>query len=173
MISDAELQASLNYHESIFNAHPGNIRIMLISSKAAILVVCGWVEQAMDSVVLGAAQRCALSQSRITQVSKSYVKKTYGFQYENHFEKMIISVTGYKTLENVENSLGAPVAQMKSDLEYLGRLRNHYAHTHFESSNPYPQGFNSIPTPTVMRSHASTVFLGLSGIERELMQLGF
>lgn len=75
MISDAELQASLNYHENIFKTHPGDLRIMLISSKAAILEVCGWVEQAMDSIVLGAAQRCKLSQSRIAHVSNSYIKK--------------------------------------------------------------------------------------------------
>ncbi|MFN3436280.1 MAG: hypothetical protein ACK41V_01145 [Acidovorax sp.] len=172
MLSDAELQLSLTYHEGIYTSSPQNLRVMLLSSKAAILEVCGWVEQAMDAIVLETAQRCALSPQRIAQISDKYVKPTSGFSYKNHFEKMIISVVGYKILEQAESNAGAPVYALESTLDYLAKLRNHYAHTHFDVSSPYPKGYSTIPNPSVMKNHATTTNLGLAAIEAQLIASG-
>lgn len=172
MLSDAELQISLAYYEGVYAAAPHDMRTMLLSSKAAILEVCGWVEQAMDVIVFEAAQRCALSTPRLNHITTKYIKPTYGFSYRNHFEKMIVSVVGYRVLDRAEANAGAPIFAMESTLDYLAKLRNHYAHTHFDISNPYPTGHSTIPTPTVMKNHAITAVTGLNALESELIANG-
>ncbi|WCM86529.1 hypothetical protein [Acidovorax sp. NCPPB 3576] len=143
-----------------------------MSSKSAILEVCGWLEQAMDCIVMETALRCAISTKRQEKISASYIKPTSGFSYKQHFEKMIISVVGYRILEQAEIAVGPPIFLMESSLDYLVKLRNHYAHTHFDIANPYPKGLSTIPSPTVMRTHANTAFNGLNLMEIELKACG-
>lgn len=165
MLSDTELMASLAYHEMVFLTSSNNLRISLLSSKASILEVCGWVEQAMDTFVLDSANRCALSATRIKHIEEKYVAPTYGFSYKTHFEKMVTSVVGYKVLEQAERNAGNVIPAMESTLNFLAKLRNHYAHTHFDIADPYPKGISSIPSPTVMRTHANTTSAALIALE--------
>lgn len=146
-------------------------RQKLIFSKIAILDVCGWVEEAMDQLVLDAAIRACLSNKRLTTIKERYIKNTYGFQYSKHFEKMMIAVVGYRILEKIEASKAAEINTLDGTLSQLTPLRNHYAHTHFNLNAPYPPGFSSIPTPSVMKTHAISAIQGLSAIEAELIAL--
>lgn len=170
MLSTQELFANLSYHESIYNNSGQNLRTALLSSKASILEVCGWVEEAMDQIVIDCATRCTLSAPRIASVKKRYIEKTYGFHYENHFEKMLIAVVGYKNLEQIE--LIAPVNNLQSILRNLTKLRNHYAHTHFDSSNPFPSSLTSIPTPSIMKNDAQIAAASLLALENALKSSG-
>ncbi len=171
MLSELELMANLAYHEQVYNAAGGNLRVMLLSSKASILEACGWLEQAMDLIVSNAATRCALSAARIKLIDKDYIKKTNGFSYQGHFEKMMVSVIGYRMLEAAEARAGNLVQAMDGALTYLTPLRNYYAHTHFNIASPFPKDMTSIPGPTATRSHAETAIVGLTAIEQALIDL--
>lgn len=172
MLTDSELMANLEYHERTYNAANGDLRVMLLCSKASILEVCGWLEQAMDMIVSDAAKRCALSVARIKLINKDYIRKTNGFSYEGHFEKMMVSVIGYRMLEAAEIQAGSAIQAMDGALTYLTPMRNYYAHTHFNITSPFPKDMTSIPGPTATRSYAQTAIVGLTALELALIKLG-
>lgn len=172
MLADSELMVSLTYHEQTYNASTQDLRIMLLCSKASILEVCGWIEQAMDLVVAEAAQRCALSQARIKLIDENYIGKTNGFSYQGHFEKMMVSVVGYRMLEAAEKQAGIAIPAMDGALSFLTKLRNYYAHTHFNMGKPFPKNMTSIPGPTATRGYAQTAITGLTALEQGLISLG-
>ena len=171
MLSDSELLANLAYHEQIYNNASGDLRVMLLSSKASILEVCGWLEQAMDMIVSDAAKRCALSAARIKLIDKDYIRKTNGFSYQGHFEKMLVSVIGYRMLEAAENHAGTAIPAMDGALTYLTPMRNYYAHTHFNIASPFPRDMTSIPGPTATKGYAQTAIVGLAALELALIAL--
>lgn len=171
MLSDSELLANLAHYEKIYNSSTLDLRITLLCSKASILEVCGWVEQAMDLIVTEAAARCSLSNQRIKWIQERYIKNTHGFTYQNHFEKMITSVVGYVVLEKAEKNAGTAFIAMTAALTTLTPLRNHYAHTHFDSNCPFPDGLGSIPAPSAMKNHAQNTFEGLRALEDQLKLL--
>jgi hypothetical protein len=171
MLSDLELQSNLAYHQQVYAGCNYDLRITQLSSKSSILEVCGWVEQAMDLLVRDAVNRCKLSPKYSSHVDKKYIEKTFGFEYRKHFEKMLIAVVGYRILEKAEVLAGNDLIKMESILTDLSKLRNHYAHTHFDINDPNPQGYSSIPTPTIMVSHAKIAASGLLALEASLIQL--
>lgn len=171
MLSDLELQNNLAYHQQVYANCNYDPRITQLSSKSSILEVCGWVEQAMDLLVRDTANRCKLSPKYILLVDKKYIEKTFGFEYRRHFEKMLIAVVGYRVLETAETHAGNDLIKMESVLSDLSKLRNHYAHTHFDVNNPAPQGYSSIPTPTIMINHAEIAARGLLALESSLIKL--
>ena len=172
MLDDSELMVSLTYHEQTYNKSTHDLRVMLLCSKASILEVCGWIEQAMDLVVMESAQRCTLSQARIAHVESNYIGKTSGFSYQHHFEKMVIAVVGYRMLEQAETQAGAAIPAMEGALTYLTKLRNYYAHTHFNMGKPFPKNMTGIPAPTATRGYAQTAIAGLTALEQGLISLG-
>jgi hypothetical protein len=172
MLSDSELVANLAYYEALYNSSSNDMRTTLLCSKASILEVCGWVEQAMDLLVSESANRCSLSTNRIKWIDEKYIQTTYGFSYKKHFEKMIVSVVGYRLLEIAEKAAGAQFLVMTGTLTSITPLRNHYAHTHFDLLNPYPKNMTSIPAPTTMKNHAQNANLGLKALEDQLISLG-
>ena len=172
MLSDSELTANLAYYEMMYNASSHDLRTMLLCSKASILEVCGWVEQAMDLLVIEAANRCSLSPGRIKWIDEKYIQSTHGFSYQKHFEKMIVSVVGYRVLEDAETKAGGVFPVMNGSLTYLTTLRNYYAHTHFNLANPFPKNMTSIPAPTAMKQHAQNAICGLTALEQQLIISG-
>lgn len=172
MLPATQLLQTLQHHQGIYDDPTSSNRVVLLASKASILEVCGWVEQAMDSVVKDCANRIGLSAPHLKSVEDDYVAQTHGFQYKTHFEKMLVAVVGFKVLETVEAAAPTHVSALKGLLGNLNVLRRHYAHTHFDELSPYPPGLASIPTPSVMISHANTVEIGLSAIEVQLVAAG-
>lgn len=172
MLTDSDLMANLVYHEQIYDASSADLRIMLLCSKASILEVCGWLEQAMDLIVSEAAKRCALSPARIKLIDKDYIGRTNGFSYQGHFEKMMVSVVGYRVLEAAENHAGNVIQAMDGALTYLTPLRNYYAHTHFNIASPFPKNMTGIPGPTATKAYAKTAIIGLTALEQSLISLG-
>jgi hypothetical protein len=171
MLSAAQLLVTLQHYDSVYTSPASSNRILLLASKASILEVCGWVEQAMDLLVNECALRCNLSQPRLNKV-ESFIRYTYGFQYEQHFEKMLISVIGFRELEKAESTIQGQVVALKGTLSHLTTLRNHFAHTHMDELNPAPPNLNPIPAPSTMIGHANSALFGLSAIEARLLTLG-
>ena len=168
MLPVIQLLRNLKVYENSYTLVTGNLRAELLISKLAILDVCGWVEEAMDELVNDSAVRSNLTLKRISTVKLKIVKRTYGFHYENHFEKMLISIIGFKNLEIIENAIPNEIAIFDSNLSQLNTLRNHYAHTHLDVNSPYPDGHNQIPKPSKMKKYAIDILKALKMIEAEL-----
>jgi hypothetical protein len=171
MLSDLQVKDNLTYYIAQYNMSFTNQRAMLLYSKASILEVCGWTEEAMDKLVLDSATRCRLSSARISDIEKKYIQNTYGFTYKKHFEKMIVSVLGYQVLQVAENNCVQFLPSMHASLNELTPLRGYYAHTHFDLTSPYPGTRTNIPTPSIMQSHLNNIQLGLTELESELKNL--
>ena len=62
----------------------------LFYSKLAVLELCGWIEESMDDIVLRCARRHLKDQANIDYVHEDIVKRTYGFDYQRHFRRMLM-----------------------------------------------------------------------------------
>ncbi len=68
-----------------------NPRDTLFLSKLAILELCGWIEISMDAIV----RRCAKKNLKLQasrQSAEAIIQRTYSFDYQQHFRKMLIQV---------------------------------------------------------------------------------
>jgi len=171
MLSTVELINNINVYQQQYASAQG-LREMLLPSKAALLEVCGWLEQAMDRLVIDCANRCQLSQSRLQSIQVDYVKKTSGFDYKRHFEKMLVAVVGFKVLEQAETQIGAAtLAPFTASISSLVPLRNHYAHTHLDEAQPYPQNITTIPSPSALIQYVTQAESALASLESALQGL--
>ncbi|MEE4634250.1 hypothetical protein V2K98_12035 [Pseudomonas alliivorans] len=136
--------------------------------KLALIELCGWVEQAMDELILASAARSAIAGHGEIKIR---VDKTYSFDYGEAFRPLLLLLVGYKQCEAIESKLnGAPLSAfqtMKSLLSTLRPHRNAHAHTHLESS------MNQIMAPSSTRAHLKNIEKGLIEIEMELISLGY
>ena len=99
-------------------------------SKLAILELCGWIEISLDEAILSAGNR-VLKDSKSIKFLEDKIKRTYGFDYENHFTSMIVSLIGISGFERLENSIDESVLiNFKSELAILKDRRNSLAHTY-------------------------------------------
>lgn len=173
MLSTAELLQNINVYQAYYNAAL-SIRELLLPSKAALLDVCGWIEEAMDKVVIDCAGRCNLSTDRLQSVQRDYVRRTHGFDYERHFEKMLTAVVGFKILEQAEAQIGpTTMTPFTAAISSLLPLRNHYAHTHLDTAQPYPQNITSIPAPSALVPFVNQVDSALIALENALLGLNY
>ena len=76
-------------------------RKSLFYSKLAILELCGWIEVSMDGVVDSCAKRNLNEGASIALVANR-IKRTYGFDYDQHFRELIIRILGLRSLETIE-----------------------------------------------------------------------
>ncbi|PKH80722.1 hypothetical protein CXF60_08435, partial [Psychrobacter sp. 4Bb] len=74
----------------------------LYYSKLAILELCGWIEESMDNIIQMCANRLLRLQATKTHVQKQVIDRNYGFDYKNHFLKMLSSVIGFMNIERLE-----------------------------------------------------------------------
>lgn len=138
----------------------------LYYSKLAVLELCGWIEESMDNLVQKCANRVLKQQNNKDYIAKSIIKPTYGFEYEKHFKKMLISVVGLMTIEKVEAKVD-PVkyARLKSALGNLKIARDKEAHTHLKGVT------RTVDSPSVTLSNFIHVYEGLKDFEDNLKEL--
>ena len=173
MLSTAELIQNITVYQGHYGAAQ-SLRELLLPSKAALLDVCGWLEEAMDRVVIDCANRCSLSAIRLQSIQRDYVRRTHGFEYERHFEKMLIAVIGFRVLEQAETQIGATtLTPFTSAISSLVPLRNHYAHTHLDTAQPYPQNVTSIPAPSALVPFVTQAEAALLALENALLGLNY
>lgn len=101
-------------------------------SKLALLELCGWIEESMDDIVLSYGNRTLKQKSNKEYIKKQIVPWVHGFQYQQHFRPMLMSVIGIRNLERVETKLeynGGQVSRLSSFLGNLKSDRNDAAHT--------------------------------------------
>ncbi|WP_286797298.1 hypothetical protein [Psychrobacter sp. UBA6291] len=135
----------------------------LYYSKLAILELCGWIEESMDNIIEMCANRLLKLQATKTHVKKQIIDRNYGFEYKNHFIKMLSSVIGFMNIERLEKKLDASKnALLLSALGTLKNIRNAEAHTHLKGVTRH------VDSPSITLKLFSQVFNGLKDIEIKL-----
>lgn len=129
MLSKTDIELLINELDSLYNTcNDSNLQIYY--SKFALLELCGWLEIAMDDIIISSSNNL-LEQSNIDHIKQSVVGKTYGFNYETHFRPMLLSIVGIKYLELLESDVdnNGDLTILKSELSTLWGIRKKAAHT--------------------------------------------
>ncbi|MEW8251009.1 MAG: hypothetical protein AB2740_12265 [Candidatus Thiodiazotropha sp.] len=133
----------------------------LFYSKLALLELCGWIEESMDDLILRYANQKLKEAANKRYVEKRVVKPTHGFDYEDHFRKMLIQLIGIINVEKLEKKVDATKKDaLTRNLSNLSQARNPEAHTHLKGVTW------SINAPSVTLSQFPAVYDGLKEYER-------
>lgn len=136
-------------------------------SKLAILELCGWIEISMDGLVLSHCSKKVKQQDNIKLVEAN-VRRTYGFDYDQHFRKMLIQLVGVATCETIETKVDvAKKTKLEAQLALLKTMRDRLAHTYIKGT---PQA-NSVDAPSVTRSRLVDIYEGLKAFQKALGSL--
>ena len=136
-------------------------------SKLAILELCGWIEISMDTLIL---EHCGkhVAEGKNTKIVQDSVKRTYGFDYDDHFRRMLINLIGAITCERLEARI--PVAtrtKLAAQLNSLKVIRNGLAHTYLKG----PTATLRIDAPSFTIARFADIHNGLKAFEVELRAL--
>lgn len=137
----------------------------LYFSKLAILELCGWIEISMDDIVMTHCGRHVSVPANTRFVSNDIVKRTYGFDYERNFRRMLINLVGIVTCEKLEAKL--PVAihtKFLAQLQSLKVMRDSLAHTYLKGS----AATTVIDAPSVTKARFTDIYDGLKAFEQGL-----
>lgn len=135
-------------------------------SKLAMLELCGWIEESMDDIVRCCANR-NLNSSYNREVEREIIKPIHGFDYKNHFRKMLLFVIGLKYFHVLEGSIDPLIlTPFISTLETLKTPRNVEAHSHINITRV-------VDAPSITLRNFNNVYRGLKSFERKLREIGF
>jgi hypothetical protein len=136
----------------------------LLYAKLGIIELCGWTEEAMDSIVLEVSRRRLTTRAHREYVENDIVKKTYGFEYETHFRKMLMSVIGLEGVQDMEANVNrAFFDPMCGSLKAMKPSRNSHSHTYLKATM-------TIDAPSVTIKHCRTIYSGLKDIDSVLQR---
>ena len=137
----------------------------LFYSKIGVIELCGWIEETMDAIVLDVSQRILTSQAHRVFIEKEIVKKTYGFEYEAHFRKMLMCIIGLKGVQELEANVNRAVFDpMCATLKAIKPNRNSHSHTYLKATM-------AIDAPSVTIKHCQIIYAGLKDIDNVLQNL--
>lgn len=140
----------------------------LFYSKLAVLELCGWIEESMDDVIIRCSIRHLKDSGNRRYIEKDIVKRNYGFDYDQHFRKMLIHLIGIINVEKLEKKIDDQVqAAFRSTLSSLKTIRNSEAHTHIKGVA------RVINAPSIVISQFSAISNGLDAYDRQLRATRF
>lgn len=135
----------------------------LMYAKLAVLELCGWVEEAMDQIVLDTSIRLLTVPTNQQFIETKVVRPTYGFEYDAHFRKMLMGVIGLIGVETMEGNVDRLLFDpMCGALSTLKPNRNTHSHTYLKGVTI------RIDAPTNTIAHCRTICAGLRDVERVL-----
>lgn len=159
MISKSHIFKSLKTLEFLYRKSPAT-KISLFYSKLAILELCGWIEESMDDIILRCAKRYLKNNNNLNFVKSEIVKRTYSFEYNRHFRRMLIQILGIINLEKLERKFNPREFQLlDSNLETLKLCRDNEAHTHIKGVT------SRLDSPSVTINRFKYIYSGLKDIE--------
>jgi hypothetical protein len=137
-------------------------------SKLAILELCGWIEISMDDIIMGHCGRHVSVPKNTKFVSDDIVKRTYGFDYERNFRRMLINLIGIVTCEKVEAQIPVGIhTRFVAQLHSLKLVRDSLAHTYLKGS----VATMAIDAPSVTKARFTDIYDGLKAFEQSLRSL--
>lgn len=151
MISKRDIYADLKLLDCIYSdavGQPNSARIQVYASKMAVIELCGWIEKSFDVI----AERC-VKKARLSKPSRTFInsaiKKNHGFDYTDHFKKMLFPIVGCGKVDEMEAALVEvmPVVKFEAELGHLKTMRDEAAHLNISNSSI---NFDS-PSITIIR----------------------
>lgn len=162
MISKCYIKKILNDLDSRFRKE-SSAKNSLYFSKLAVLELCGWIEESMDDVILRSANRILKDPANLKFVRDEIIKRNYGFDYRQHFRRMLIQLAGVANVERIELLVDpGKKAALISTLATLKTIRDAEAHTHLKVFA------RRIDAPSVTLSRFPPVYDGLKDYEATL-----
>ena len=159
MVNKTYIQNNLDQIDRLYQRYMRNKKRGLYYSKLAILEVCGWIEESMDNIVRGYANK-RLKEPKNLRSVENLVNHTYGFHYEDSFRDMLIHIIGIIKLEILEQIFNQhKFTQMTSSLGVLKQRRDELAHTYIKGTTP------TIDAPSLTKNRFLNVYEGLKDIE--------
>ena len=118
-------------------------------SKLALIELCGWIELCIDEILENCIDLKLNLPTNINLAKNTYVKNTYGFEYDRNLRPLLIKIIGLINIEHVEDLLefdNGTFTLLKAQLNNLVSLRNQAAHTTIVGVTHTYQAPNSIIT---------------------------
>ncbi|MDP9837711.1 hypothetical protein J2T09_002468 [Neorhizobium huautlense] len=166
MVVKRYIEENLKHLDQAYRGEADNKKATYYS-KLAILELCGWIEISMDGIVLTHCTKKVKLPSNIKLVENN-VKRTYGFDYEQHFRKMLIHLIGIPACEKIERTVDVGAkAKLEAQLSSLKTMRDRLAHTYIKGT---PQA-NSIDAPSVTKARLADIYDGLKAFQKALNSL--
>ncbi len=167
MIVRSHILETLKILDQKYNSAVG-AKEPLLYSKLAIIELCGWIEESMDDIVLRCARHYLKNEDNIKYVKNEIVKRTYGFEYDTHFRRMLIQLLGIINVERIEKNVDLNKREkFKAALNTLKNPRNSAAHTHVKGI------LRHIDTPSVTLGHFMSLYEGLIEFDAILKKQNF
>ena len=154
--------------DQLYNNSWRSNRRQFFYAKLAVLEVCGWIEEIMDNIVTDCSSRKVAIPSNQTEIN-AMIRRNYGFEYDRHFRKMLITIVGISKIERVETYLSTTgqLSILQSKLGNLKTFRNSFAHTSTQVGR--------IPTynaPSLTKRDFLDVYNALREYEKALRKFG-
>ncbi len=164
MVKKTGIQSNLNQIEKLYQKYMSGRR-GLYFSKLAIIEACGWIEESMDDIILGCANKHLKEQNNLKSVGTS-IKQTHSFTYDPDFRHMLIHIIGIINVEKLEQDFDQhKFTQMTSSLSALKQRRDELAHTYIKGTTP------TIDAPSVTKNRFQNVYEGLKDIESRINKI--
>ena len=137
-------------------------------AKLAIIELCGWIEESMDSLLLRCGKRHLKDAKNLGYCEDDIINPTYGFDYHKHFRFMLIRLVGLITVERLERQVDqAKHATLKSSLGSLKVVRDSVAHTHLKGTT------RRLDAPSVTLRSFQSVYDGLLDLDQTMRKAGW
>lgn len=163
-IAKTKILKTIEELDRLYNSS-SNPSLKMYYSKLALLELCGWLEQAMDDIILSCAKRCLRQTIHISHI-ESEVKKNSAFDYEINFRSLLIKVIGLMNFEKLEMQVSpTSLTVLKPKLNSLKPLRNSHAHTHIKGCTM------TLNAPSVTKGDFLIIFNALKDYEKTLKNL--
>ncbi len=158
MVDKTQIENNLTQIDALFQKHIGDDEAPYYS-KLAILEACGWIEESMDDIIRGCANK-RLKESKNLRFVEELIKETHSFRYASNFRDMLIQIVGIINVEKLEQVFDEhKFTQMTSSLGVLHQRRNDQAHTYIKGTTP------TIDAPSWTERRFQYVYEGLKDIE--------
>jgi len=163
MLTAQDIQSNLQSLDQQFQASTSPSELQFCA-KLAVIELSGWIEEAMDEIVLRCSSRCLQVQSNLNYCQKSIVSRNSGFDYGDNFRRMLIQLIGLIGVEKVESAADpTKLSFLSTELSNLKTIRNRVAHTYTPANVQL-----TVTAPSTLLPKLITIFEGLSEIDREI-----
>lgn len=131
-----------------------------------MLELCGWIETSMDEIVRHMSKRLVRNSKNERFFEKQVVGRVHGFDYENHFRRMVIALVGLHGVETMEKKVDPVLFQpMRAALNALKPDRDKHAHEYIKGTTL------RLDAPSVTMGKYHAVYAGLVDIDRVLRRM--
>jgi hypothetical protein len=165
MVNKTYIQNNLDQIDRLYQRYMRYKKRGLYYSKLAILEVCGWIEESMDDIIRGCANK-HLEEPKNIRFVEELIGDTHSFKYHDNFRNMLIQTMGIINVEKLERVFDAnKFIQLTSSLGELKQRRDDQAHTYIKGTTL------TIDAPSWTKKRFQNVYEGLKDIEHRINKM--